>query len=286
MGIVIDAPKLRMEIKFVSIESVFTHEETIPSALEKLKNEILDVLVLKHPIIVDTETYVVLDGMHRVAALKSLGCNIAPVCFVDYTNPAIELFAWYREFEGNHPFPDLINEIASKGNYEQLPTTPNEANEIVDSRGAMAALVNEETAILLKSKSILTIKEIYDKVSEIETIAQGIGYSIIYSTEADALHNLQTEMRPVLIVPPLINEEVIECALQHQLFAHKTTRHVVPARPLFTNVPLSWLKMTDLNDANRRLYSHLQSKRIVEKEPGSIIDGRRYEECAYLFEDS
>jgi hypothetical protein len=128
-----------------------------------------------------------------------------------------------------------------------------------------------------------TIKEVYDIIAEIERLAQGKGFKIIYSTETDALESLQSERRPVLIVPSLTKEEVVESALQHILFAHKTTRHVVPARPLFTNIPLSWLKEENLEDANQQLFTHLKSKRIIKKEPGSIIDGRRYEERAYIF---
>ncbi len=286
MGVIIDTPKLRMEIKFVSIESLFTHEETISTALEQLKQELLNVQILKHPIIVDSDTYVVLDGMHRVAALKSLDCKIVPVCLVDYQNPAIELFAWFREFDGNYQFNHLLEKISLEGQFKKIRTSSIQAYELVNTRSAMAALANGKTAFVLNPKASLTIKEIYDKIAEIEIIAQKIGYNIIYSTKADALKNLQSENRPVLIVPSLTKEEVVECALQHQLFAQKTTRHVVPARPLFTNVPISWLKTTDLEEANQHLNAHLNRKQIIKKDPGSIIDGRRYEERTYLFSDS
>ena len=161
-----------------------------------------------------------------------------------------------------------------------------QAYELVNTRNAMIALANGKNAYLLTPKTSLTIKEIYDKIAEIEIIAQKMGLAILYSTEADALQSLQTESRSVLIVPSLTKEEVVEGALQHQLYAQKTTRHVVPARPLFTNVPISWLKTSDLEEANQQLYAHLNSKQIIKKDPGSIIDGRRYEERAYLFSDS
>jgi hypothetical protein len=286
MGVVIDTPQLLMEIKFVAVDSLFTHEETIPTALEQLKQELLDECILKHPIIVDTDTYVVLDGMHRVAALKSLNCKIIPVCLVDYQNPAIELFAWYREFEGNVPFEDFLDQIRLEEKYNHSQISSMEAPKVVDKRDAMAALARGKTAFLLKHTASLTIKEVYDKIAAIEIIAQRMGYKIIYSTKTDALQNLQSERCPVLVVPPLTKKEVVQCALQHQLFAQKTTRHVVPARPLFTNVPLSWLKTTNLTKTNQQLYAHLNSKQIIKKEPGSIIDGRRYEERAYLFSDS
>jgi len=286
MGVIIDTPQLRMEIKFLSIKSLFTHEETIPKALEQLIQNLLDTQILQHPIIVDTDTNVVLDGMHRVAALKSLDCAIAPVCLVDYQNQAIELFAWYREFDGDLPFHKLLEKITFEGQYNTIKTSSIQAYELVNTRSAMAALAYGKTAFLLTPKSSLTIKEIYDKIAEIESIARKIEYDIIYSTEADALKSLQFEGHPVLIAPSLSKEEVVESALQHKLFAHKTTRHIVPARPLFTNVPLSWLKTTNLEEASQQLYAHLNSKQIVKKDPGSIIDGRRYEECTYLFSNS
>ncbi len=285
MGVIIDTPQIRMEIKFVAIESLYTHEETIPKALDQLKQELHDEGILKHPIIVDNGTYVVLDGMHRVAALKSLNCKIVPVCLVDYQNPAIELCAWYREFEGSIPIEDFLNQVSFEEEFNHSQISSMEAPTVVEKRDAMAALAQGKTAFLLTHSASLTIKEAYDKVAAIEVIAQRMGYEIIYSTETDALQNLQSKQRPVLIVPPLTKKEVVECALQHQLFTQKTTRHVVPARPLFTNVPIAWLKTVNLENANQQLYAHLNSKQILKKEPGSLIDGRRYEERAYLFSD-
>lgn len=286
MGVIIDTPQLRMEIKFVSVDSLFIHEETIPAALEKLKQELLEEQILKHPIIVDAETYVVLDGMHRIAALRSLECKIATVCLVNYQNPAIKLFAWYREFDGTLPFNVFVDRIRLEGHLKLQKTSSMQAHEKVNKRLAMAAIAFGRTAFFLVPITSLTIKELYDKISEIEIIAQKIGYDIIYSTETDALESLQSESRPVLLVPSLTKKEVVECALKHHLFAHKTTRHVVPARPLFTNVPLAWLRTTNLEEANQQLFAHLNAKRIIKKNPGSIIEGRRYEERAYLFSDS
>jgi hypothetical protein len=286
MGIVIDTPQLRMEIKFVSLDSLFIHEETIPAALEQLIQELFTAQILKHPIIVDADTSVVLDGMHRVAALKSLECKIAPVCLVNYQNPSIKLLAWYREFEGKYPFQSFLERVSSEGHLGELKSSSVQAHKMVNTRDVMAALAYGETAFALIPQASLTIKEIYEKIALIESVGQKIGYNVIYSTEADALESLQSESRPVLIVPALTKKEVVECALKHQLFAHKTTRHVVPARPLFTNVPLSWLKTTNLDEANQRLFAHLNEKRIIKKNPGSVIEGRRYEERAYLFSDS
>ena len=78
-GFSINHPLVTLEIK-LEIEKLYIHEETIVEIVERLSDEIeLDAHV-KHPVIVDKETLVVLDGMHRVAALQHLGCKLIPVC--------------------------------------------------------------------------------------------------------------------------------------------------------------------------------------------------------------
>jgi hypothetical protein len=108
---------------------------------------------------------------------------------------------------------------------------------------------------------------------------------VSYHTEADALEHLQGNSSAILVVPSLTKKEVIEAALQAQPFIHKTTRHVVPARPLFVNVPLEWLRQSDAKEANAKMKELLEGKHVVQQGPGAVIDGRRYEEFAYIFKD-
>ena len=285
MGVIIETPQLSMEIKLVSIESLFIHEETISEELEKLKRDLIAAQVLKHPMIVDSSTLVVLDGMHRVAALKSLGCQLAAVCLVDYQNPEIELLAWHREFTGNINFNELVTATSQKCHCNLIPTTIDKAFENVKNRTADVAFANGNSAHLLNFPNISSIKTVYDEISKIEIRARALGYDLIYSTESDAIESIHSAIRPVLIVPSLTKEEVIEWALKNEVFTHKTTRHVVPARPLYVNVPLPWLKQSNLNKANQKLKKYLENKRIIEKETGAIINGRRYEEHCYIFTD-
>jgi hypothetical protein len=285
MGLIIETPQLLMEITIVSLNSLYIHEETIPKALEELKRDLLSNQVLKHPMIVDSSTLVVLDGMHRYAALKSLNCELVPVCLVDYQNPVIKLSAWHREFEGNIPFTKFVNQLSANRSFNLIPTPIDQALTQVQERKAIAALANGDTAFLLKLPTFSSIKLVYDEISKIETLAHKIGYALVYSTQYDAIESIQTETRPVLIVPSLTKEEVIEGALKNQLFTHKTTRHLVPARPLFINVPISWLKDSDLDKANQKLEEHLKKKEIIVKESGTIINGRRYEERCYIFSE-
>ncbi|MEM3700579.1 MAG: ParB N-terminal domain-containing protein [Candidatus Bathyarchaeia archaeon] len=84
--------KQDFKIVFLPIDSLKPHEKGSPLYLELLKQEILRDGLLKYPIIADEKTHVILDGMHRWLALKSLGYSLIPVLLVDaFQNPKIRV---------------------------------------------------------------------------------------------------------------------------------------------------------------------------------------------------
>jgi ParB-like chromosome segregation protein Spo0J len=70
------------------------HEEIRPEYLEQLKNEILSDGILKMPIAVDKATFIILDGHHRLHALKKIGCKRIPVILFDYQSPEVVPQGW------------------------------------------------------------------------------------------------------------------------------------------------------------------------------------------------
>jgi len=78
-------------ICLVDLAALKEHEEIRPDYLEQLKNEILSDGILKMPIAVDKTTYIILDGHHRLHALKKIGCKRIPVILFDYQSPEIEV---------------------------------------------------------------------------------------------------------------------------------------------------------------------------------------------------
>jgi hypothetical protein len=86
------------EVVFFGIEELKEHEEIRPDYLEALKNEILGDGILKMPICVDKKTCIILDGHHRLGALRRLGCKKIPAVLVDYQSPEIKVIPW-REGE-------------------------------------------------------------------------------------------------------------------------------------------------------------------------------------------
>jgi len=102
----------RSDIIFLRMEELKEHEEIRPDYLESLKNEILADGILKMPICIDKKTCIILDGHHRLHALKRLGCRRIPCVLVDYQSPEIEVIPWR---EGENITKERIVETALKG---------------------------------------------------------------------------------------------------------------------------------------------------------------------------
>jgi hypothetical protein len=84
--------KSNLKIVLVPIDGLKPHEKGSPLYLELLKQEILMDGVLKYPIIADEKSHVILDGMHRWLALKSLGYTLIPVMLINaFQNPKIHV---------------------------------------------------------------------------------------------------------------------------------------------------------------------------------------------------
>jgi len=109
----------RDDIIFVEINHLKEHEEVRPPYLEELKNQILCDGILKMPIAVDRETYVILDGHHRLQALKRIGCTRIPVLLVDYQSPEIRVHA---QREGETVTKEMVLETGLCGG-RMLPKT-------------------------------------------------------------------------------------------------------------------------------------------------------------------
>lgn len=70
------------------------HEQVDAATLEALIAEIIDDGALRQPVVVDSQTLVILDGHHRVRALERLGCVHVPAYLVDYRDPRIIVDCW------------------------------------------------------------------------------------------------------------------------------------------------------------------------------------------------
>ena len=78
--------------------------------------------------------------------------------------------------------------------------------------------------------------------------------------------------------------EVVESCVSHKLFPPKSTRHLIPSRPLGLGVPLALLKNKNHAEAESAFVQHIRSKHIRKLPEGSKVGSRRYLEEVFLFE--
>jgi len=79
--------------ELVELDKLKPHEGVYSEHLKELKEEIESDGILKFAIAVNKDGNIILDGHHRVAALRELECAKIPVVFVDYDSSDIEVWS-------------------------------------------------------------------------------------------------------------------------------------------------------------------------------------------------
>jgi len=274
-------PQIALELGIAELRSLHIHEEIIPGAKEALKRKILDDAVFLDPIIVDKESRVVLDGMHRVAASKEIGFRYIPVCYVDYGNPNLFLRSWYRTFCAPVTV-EKAEQVLEGLKLRCSRCAPEEGHLRVQSRKAIAALCWDSEALVVDG-STDNIEDMYSRIRDMEEVLRV--FVMGYATEQDARENTHRGVYSGYLETPCVGkDEVVRVALADRVFPQKTTRHVIPARPMGVRVRLDWLYGDSGEDElNERLNDHLAGTSIKEMPAGTILD-RRYEEPLYVFQ--
>lgn len=85
---------MRCRFAIMEISELKIHEAIQDRLLEACVRMLKDDGVFKVPILVDEKDFVVLDGHHRVEAMRRMGYTKIPVYLVDYWDDAIEVTTW------------------------------------------------------------------------------------------------------------------------------------------------------------------------------------------------
>jgi hypothetical protein len=83
---------MKHKIYFADIDTLIDHERTNPARLRIVRNAIQNEGVIRKPVIVDKASHVILDGHHRVAALREMGVKRVPVAYVRYEDETVRVY--------------------------------------------------------------------------------------------------------------------------------------------------------------------------------------------------
>ncbi len=85
---------MKRKVIILRINELRVHELIQRERVEELKKDILREGKIKRPILVDENTLIVIDGHHRLQALKELGCKFIPAVLVNYRSNDICVEPW------------------------------------------------------------------------------------------------------------------------------------------------------------------------------------------------
>jgi len=269
-------------VELVEVESLIPHEETIESLTKDIGEAIRRDGFVIHPIIADKKSLVVIDGMHRAAALKYLRTYMAPVYLVDYMGEEISLRSWYRTVKKTIP-DKIIAEITIRNSLSTEKVSFEEGLKGLEKRRYIICLIKprEEQLTAITNENNLDIWEMYRLIAKIDNQLRVYGLS--YLREVDALEKIKRgEAEMCYMVPSIRKNEIIELAKNRKLLPPKTTRHIVNNRPMFTFTPLEILNMRDREKARQLNRERLSKLRRINLPPNQVID-RLYEEPIVVY---
>ena len=134
-------PYLDHPVELIELSKLLPHEMTIRSEIEWLIKDLKMNKILIWPILVDKNTNLILDGHHRVFAMKELGYSKIPVHILNYDDEMIKLDTWYPVI--NIPTDDLINILKETSVMVKKVEKSNLNYELLKSRNFTCYVVNE-----------------------------------------------------------------------------------------------------------------------------------------------
>jgi hypothetical protein len=280
-GLEISSSNLTFHLSLVDINSLKPHEEVMGPLVESLADSMRTQGIVRDPLIVDQDKYVILDGMHRFSSMKVLKCRFAPCCLVDYDNPLIKVGSWFRLFA-----------LEESESFARNLLTENNLSYVEEKANLDQTSANSHAIIFTKSGIRYSLPQVCDPIELTRTAAKlekaitMRGHHVDYLSETVTFQNLRSgNVDLVIVVPIFTKQQIGEFGLRGLLLPHKVTRHVMPSRPLRIDIPLNMLRAqnTSQAEADREFRELLSSRDVQRKPPGSVVDGRRYEEELLVF---
>jgi hypothetical protein len=267
-----------IDLQIVPVRDLIPHEDTIPSLLDSVKQDIQRTGYQRDPIVIDRKTRLVLDGMHRRAALQLLSSQFALCVAFDYLDDEIILQRWLRYFIA--PDRQMLDEIIDIFKLKRVENHEVAMQTVNSHNSSMALLSSRESYVGEKSWDLGTL---YRRLSDFDKIAAIRGIKVDFCPDSDQNNLFLSESVFVLYPSPLSKQEIIALASGHRLLPFKTTRHLVPIRPMGIYFPLQLLKDEDLGACNSYLASLISNSSVKLVQPDSWYEGRQYSEVLAIF---
>lgn len=232
----------------------------------------------RDPILIDAKTKLALDGMHRIKSLHSMRAKRAVCAEYDYLDDAVKLERWLRTIIA--PSQKLVSMIVEEFEMRSCRSFKRAIQSVERGKERIALLSYKESFV---GGNHWSVREIYRKIGEIDTFCERNRIELQFSTESDKLKMFSSESVMMIFPPKLSKTEVLSMAKQNELLPYKTTRYVVPVRPMGVHFPISRLKHSSLSECQEELDKIVNFSKVVLEKRNSWYEGRKYSERIAIF---
>jgi len=203
----------------IDIDLLHPHEKIDPIRLQEIKKQLIKNGTQREPIIIDEDHLIVLDGHHRIRALKDLGYSKVVAFKINYNDNNLILKTWYP---------------AIRGSKKELQTT---LHEYIAS--------SENNQIRLRCPRLI----LHDKEHNLKTNRKTIMNSILGRFRIKYVRNEEKarelarhdKFAGCIIFESIEKQDVINAALSGSILPPKTTQHIIPCKPEKCFIPLEKL---------------------------------------------
>ncbi|MEM4417193.1 MAG: ParB N-terminal domain-containing protein [Nitrososphaerota archaeon] len=270
-----------MSLSFDYVSLLTPHERIIQSLAERLAGEIRGLGYVIHPIIADRRKHLIIDGTHRLAALKRLNLRLAPVYDIDYFSGDVRLKTWARFIHE----PVKAEEVLGEGERLGLNCVRLSVRDLdlgMWMRGYSIVLITGGEVLEFRAGRV-ELDILMRLVDRLDEKFKGLGLE--YVPEEHILHLIQEGgLESGYLIPRLEKEDVLNMAVRGIPLPPKTTRHTVNGRPMYIFCPLELLNHS-IEEAEQEMRDWLRESRRLTL-PGKTWLDRYYEEpvTVYFFE--
>ncbi|MFW9855219.1 MAG: ParB N-terminal domain-containing protein [Candidatus Thorarchaeota archaeon] len=229
-------PLVKQRIVLLRLDKLLPHEQIVDSHVNFLKDSLTKTKLFIRPIVVAKGYNVILDGHHRVAALQELGYRKIPCIQIPnyLKTDKVALGTWYPMYKGNNIENNALLEGFAGENIEW--------KEISDFDPSL--LLEPEVGFILATQT---------KFFQLFGDQKAIYNNFLHQCDPNTINYVKTidyavkavkkgKGRFVLLRRALSKEDVIKITKNRDLFAPKTTRHILSFRYQDIRVPLEKLK--------------------------------------------
>jgi len=271
------------EIKLIPIKDIIFHETEEPKRTKILEERIVSDGFLRNPVILGkiangNSKFLLLDGVHRVSALKKLGFNEAAAQIVNYSNRNVKVDAWCHLIR-NTCTEDLLARIGAIKNLKLEKANREKAKMLLEKKKIVCCLFfKNKDALIMKSNPEL--KNRTSKLVEVVKVCYDSS-DVKRGTETETTFLLRTQKKSIAILRTPIYEkkEIVDLAFNNLRLPSGITRHIIPSRILGFRVDLGLLKINLPIEDKNKLIQEIFNYRVTNGRT------RFYPESVLVFDD-